>query len=215
MLAFLGGTGPEGLGLAARFALAGYEVVIGSRSEERAREAAEKVRKLVPKAKVRGDGNEGAARKGDIVFICVPFEGHKALLESLRGELKYKLVIDVAVPLAFEKGKGACAVPVPEGSAAEQAQALLPRARVIGAFHNLSAKELQDVGHPIPCDVLVCGDDEESKKQVMAMAQQMTGIRAVDAGRLSSARYVENLTVMLLSINRIYKAQAGIKIVGI
>ncbi len=215
MLAFLGGTGPEGLGLAARFALAGYEVVIGSRSAERAQEAAQKIRKLVPNAKASGDDNQMAARKGDIVLVCVPFEGHQALLESLREQLKSKLVIDVVVPLAFEKGKGVHAVLVPEGSAAEQAQALLPRARVIGAFHNLSAKELQDVGHPIPCDVLVCGDDEESKKQVMAMAQQIAGIRAVDAGRLSNARYVENITALLVSINRIYKTQSGIKIVGI
>ena len=215
MLAFLGGTGPEGLGLAARFALAGYEVIIGSRSAERAQEAVQKVRTLVPKAKASGDDNQRAARKGDIVLVCVPFEGHKAQLESLRDELKSKLVIDVVVPLAFEKGKGVHAVPVPEGSAAEQAQALLPRARVIGAFHNLSAKELQDVGHPIPCDVLVCGDDEESKKQVMAMAQQIAGIRAVDSGRLANARYVENITALLVSINRIYKTQSGIKIVGI
>ncbi|MBI4308078.1 MAG: NADPH-dependent F420 reductase [Chloroflexi bacterium] len=215
MLAFLGGTGPEGLGLAARFAHAGHEVVIGSRSAERAQEAVQTIKKLVSDARVSGAENREAARRGDLVFVCVPYEGHKALLETLCSDINGKLVVDVVAPLAFEKGRGVYAVPVPEGSAAEQAQAALPGARVVGAFHNLSAKELQDVAHPIPCDVVVCGDHEEAKRRVMALAGQIAGVRAVNGGPLTNSRYVEELTALLLTINRIYKARTCIKIVGI
>lgn len=213
-LAFIGGTGPEGLGLAVRFAAAGDEVIIGSRSAERAQEAAGKVRALVPNAQASGAENQQAALQGEIVFITVPFEGQKDILTALRDAIGAKLVVDTVVPLAFEKGR-ARALAVPEGSATEQAQALLPQAMVTGAFHNLSAQKLMKVDSDLSSDVVVVGNDIEARKQVMALAARIKGVRGVDGGPLANARYVEDITALLVSINRAYKTQAGIRITGL
>jgi NADPH-dependent F420 reductase len=214
VLAFIGGTGPEGLGLAARFAAAGHEIVIGSRKLERAREAAEKVRAQVPGARVDGGLNDEAVERGDIVFVTIPFAGHEDTLRALASSVGSKLVVDVVSPLAFEKGK-IRAIPVPEGSAAEQAQALLADAPVAAAFHHLDAGGLMDVGRPMDADVIVCGDDREAKAKVMALAEQIDGIRALDGGPLANSRYLEEFTAVLLSLNKIYKVHTNLKIAGI
>ncbi len=213
-LAFIGGTGPEGLGLAVRFASAGEAVIIGSRKLERAQEAARTVLASVPGAHVRGLENEAAVRASDIVLVTVPYSGQRDTLTALRDAIGGKIVIDTVVPLEFVKGK-IRAVPVAEGSATEQAQALLPAARVIGAFQNLSAKELMELQHEVPSDVVVTGNDAEAKRTVMALAARIEGVRAIDGGGLENSRYVEAVTALLLNINKVYKSQSMIKIVGV
>lgn len=214
MIAFIGGTGPEGLGLAFRLAAAGEEVVIGSRKPDRANDAAAWVRERSPSARVRGALNRDAAADADVVFVTVPYAGQRPTLAELADALDGKIVVDTVVPLVFEKGRPR-PVPVEEGSAAEEAQQLLPRSRLAAAFHTLSAHKLQEEGTTVEGDVLVCGDDPEAKATVMALAEKIPGLRAVDGGRLSNARYVEVLTVLLLNLNRLHKAETGVRIVGL
>ena len=214
MIGFLGGTGPEGRGLGLRFAMAGQEVLIGSRDPGRAQAAAQEILALAPGTRVTGVGNLEAARRGDVVFITVPYAAHQETLATLTEELSGKIVVDVVAPLVFSRGR-AQAVPVTEGSAAQQAQALLPQARVVGAFHNISAEDLLTPEKTIDCDVVVCSDDGEAKTQVMALAELIRGVRAVDGNGLECSRYLEELTALLLNINRIYKGHSMVKIVGI
>lgn len=215
MIAIIGGTGDEGLGLAMRFAAAGQSVVIGSRSAERAVVAAEKVRAAVPDAQIDGAENRRAAEQAEIIVISVPFGGQKDTLAALKDVIGTKLVINIVVPMEFGQG-GARAVAVEEGSAAEQTKAILgPESRVIGAFHNLSAHELMDVEKPVECDVLVCGGDTDSRRQVIELAGLIRGCRGIDAGPLRNSRYIEDITVLLVGINRRYKTQSGVRIVGI
>ncbi len=213
-LAIIGGTGPEGLGLALRLCAAGEDVIIGSRQAERAQAAAADITSKVPGARVSGLENAAAAQASELILIAVPYGGQKAPLTALKPYLDGKIVVDTVVPLLFEKGKIGT-LSVAEGSAAQEAQALLPQSRVVGAFHNVSAHELADLAHEVPCDVVVVGDDAEAKKIVMALAQKIQGVRAIDGGRLHIARYVEDITAMLLNINRIYKAHSSIRIVGV
>ncbi|MGB6837289.1 MAG: NADPH-dependent F420 reductase [Dehalococcoidia bacterium] len=214
IIAFVGGTGPEGRGLAFRLALAGHRVIIGSRRQERAEAAAAEIRSRAPQAQVGAGLNADAVRGADMVFITVPFEAQRDTLASLADEIGERLVVSTAVPLVFEKGR-AGTLAVPEGSAAEQAQSLLPRARVVGAFQNLSAHKLLEGDASLEMDVVVCADDAEAKRTVMALAEEVRGLRAVDGGPLANSRYVEDVTALLLNINRRYKAHAGIRIVGI
>ena len=214
MIGFIGGTGPEGRGLALRFAMAGEEVAIGSRDAGRARDAAESVKALADGLQVSGGLNEDVAARADTAFIAVPYAGHLATLNALRERLDGKTVVDVVAPLAFRRGV-ASAVPVEEGSAAQQAQISLPNSRVAGAFHNLSAEELLKPDAPIDADVIVCADDADAKRTAMALAETIAGVRAVDGGGLANSRYVEELTALLININRIYNAHSTIKIAGI
>jgi len=213
-LAFVGGTGPEGLGLAVRFAAAGHAVVIGSRSEERAQEAAETVRAKVPRAQVEGRLNDEAVREGEIVLVTIPFAGHRDTLKALAPAIGAKIVIDVVSPLAFG-GRQIKALAVPEGSAAQQAQALLPQAAVVAAFHHLDAGSLMDLEERLEADVLVCGDHPQAKLRTMALAEQIAGVRALDGGPLANSRYLEEFTALLLSLNKNYRAHTALRIVGI
>jgi 8-hydroxy-5-deazaflavin:NADPH oxidoreductase len=213
-IAVLGGTGDEGLGLAMRFAAAGHEVVIGSRARERAEAAAEQVRAAAPRAEVSGAENGAAASEADVVFVSVPYAAQRPTLEPLRETLAGKLVVTVVVPLTFGKG-GPQAEQVPEGSAALEAQALLPESRVASAFHNLSAHELMRLDQAVDCDVLVCGVDRETRQTVLDLAGSIKGVRGIDAGPLSYSRYVEDLTALLLALNRRYKTETGIRITGL
>jgi NADPH-dependent F420 reductase len=209
-IGILGGTGDQGKGLARRFALAGHPVLIGSRNAQRAQEAAESIG-----AGASGGENADVARRADIVIVAVPYEGHKALLESLRDELAGKIVVDCVNPLGFDK-KGAYALPVEEGSAAEQAAAVLPDSRVVAAFHHVSAVVLLDPEvEKVDLDVLVLGDDREATDTVQALAEAIPGVRGVYGGRLRNAHQVEALTANLISVNRRYKAHAGIRITDI
>jgi hypothetical protein len=214
MIAFVGGTGPEGLGLALRLAAAGEEIVIGSRKLDRAEAAAAWIRERWPTAHVRGAVNRDAVAGADVVFVTVPYDGQRPALSELAGVLEGKVVVDTVVPVAFEKGR-ARPVPVEDGSAAEEAQRLLPRSRLAAAFHTLSAHKLQQVDAAIEGDVLVCGDDPEAKAIAMALVAKVPGLRAVDGGGLVNARYVEQITVLLLNLNRLHKAETGVRIVGL
>ncbi|MFJ4363434.1 NADPH-dependent F420 reductase [Streptomyces chartreusis] len=206
----LGGTGPQGKGLAYRLARAGQKVIIGSRAAERASAAAEEL----------GHGIEGAdnaecARRSDIVIVAVPWEGHGKTLEALREDLVGKLVVDCVNPLGFDK-KGAYALKPEEGSAAEQAAALLPDSRVTAAFHHLSAVLLEDPEiDEIDTDVMVLGEVRADVEIVQALAGRIPGMRGIFAGRLRNAHQVEALVANLISVNRRYKAHAGLRVTDV
>jgi hypothetical protein len=213
-IGLIGGTGPEGRGLALRFAQAGLAVRIGSRRAERAEQAAHDVRAALPDADVSGHLNAAAATRCDLVVIVVPYDGHAATLADLRDAIGGKIVIDAVVPLRFEGGVPGT-VAVPEGSATQQAQALLPSSRVVGAFHNLSAQKLQALDAPMQGDVLVTGDDAEAKAAVMGLVARIPDLRPVDAGPLAMSKFVEDLTALILGINRRYRAQAAVRMLGV
>ena len=215
MLAFLGGTGPEGKGLALRLAAAGEQAIIGSRDAGRAAAAAEELLLLAPGAGISGADNTGAAAAADVVFLAFPYEGQRATLEALKDELAGKVVVDVIAPMSFQRGRGASAVDVEAGSAAQEAQDLLPDSLVVSAFQNISAEELQQPDTVMDGDVIVCSDHAEPKKLVMDLVSKIPSLRPVDGGGLANSKYVEQITPMLVNINRIYKIHAGIKIVGI
>jgi len=211
----LGGTGDQGRGLARRLAAAGNPVIIGSRAAARAAAAAAGIAAQPGIADIRGMANEDAARAADVVIVAVPWEGHRDLLASLAGPLAGKVVIDCVNPLGFDS-RGAYPLPVAEGSAAEQAAAVLPESSVVGAFHHVSAVLLLDPDvAEIDLDVLVLGDDRAATDLVQALAARIPGVRGVYAGRLRNCRQVEALTANLVSVNRRYRAHAGLRITDI
>ncbi|MCX4975064.1 NADPH-dependent F420 reductase [Streptomyces sp. NBC_00554] len=206
----LGGTGPQGKGLAYRLAKAGQKVIIGSRAADRAQSAADELG-----YGVEGADNAECARRSDIVIVAVPWDGHGKTLESLREELAGKLVVDCVNPLGFDK-KGAYALKPEEGSAAEQAAALLPDSRVTAAFHHLSAVLLQDPEiAEIDTDVMVLGEERADVEIVQALAGRIPGMRGVFSGRLRNAHQVESLVANLISVNRRYKAHAGLRVTDV
>jgi NADPH-dependent F420 reductase len=212
-LAFIGGTGPEGKGLAARFARAGLSVIIGSRSAERGEEAAKEIREAAG-GSVSGASNADACMSADTILITLPYSGLKDTLPPLAGAISDKIVISTVVPLEFSGGR-ASIMQIDDGSAAEETKRLLPDARVVGAFQNLAAHKLFDVGHALEGDVIVTSDDREALREVMALSERIEGIRGVNGGNLRASRYVEGITAMLVGINRNYKAEAHVQIVGI
>jgi NADPH-dependent F420 reductase len=214
IIAIIGGTGPEGKGLAYRFALAGHEIIVGSRNAGRAEDAAREIAQRVDGARVRGLENDAGAREAGLVVLTVPQEAQAATLPPLAAAIGDKIVISTGVPMVFTEGRASMAV-VAEGSAAEQAQALLPDARVIGAFQNLAAGKLWKGDASLDQDVIVCGDDEAAKQEVMTLAGQIAGVRPVDGGPLASAKYVEAITVLLVGVNRRYKTTAGVRVTGL
>lgn len=214
MLGFVGGTGPEGRGLALRLALAGEQVLIGSRNEARAKEAAENISRFVPKGALHGTLNTKVAREADIVFVVVPYAAQRETLGFLAEELSGKIVVSAVSPLVFSNGRARTA-PIEEGSAALEAQAILPESTLVSAFHSISAQELLKPDQPIDSDVIICADDDRAKEIVTELAEKIEGVRAVNGGRLENAKYVEGLTALLANINRIYKARSMIRITGI
>ncbi|ONH61219.1 NADPH-dependent F420 reductase [Frankia sp. CcI49] len=212
-IGILGGSGPQGGGLAVRFALAGHRVLVGSRSAERGREAAAKL--SGPGRLVEGGDNADVAEQADVVIVAVPWEGHGELLADLRKQLTGKIVIDCVNPMGFDKG-GAFALPVEEGSAAQQAAAVLPDSTVVGAFHHVSAVLLMDESvASIDTDILVVGDDRPATDTVIALANRIPGMRGIYAGKLRNAGQVEALTANLISVNRRYKAHAGLRVTDV
>ena len=208
VIAILGGTGDQGRGLALQFGKAGLRVIIGSRSTERASSAAAEVG-------VEGMANADAAAAADVIIAAVPYEGHAELLKALADELAGKVLVDCVNPMGFDQ-RGPYPLRVPEGSAAEQAAALLPSTTVVGAFHHVSAKLLEDpeIG-TFDLDVLVLGDDREATDLVRALAARIPGMRGIYAGRLRNCGQVEALTANLIAINRRYKVHAGLRITDI
>ncbi|MBT3943658.1 MAG: NADPH-dependent F420 reductase [Chloroflexi bacterium] len=217
-IGFIGGTGPEGKGLAVRFATAGHEVVIGSRDETRATEAADAVSKILADvpgaAEVRGALNEGASTDSEIVFLAVPYGGMTASLIQLAPALTDKICVNVIAPLSFAGGIPASAPPE-IGSAAEEAANVAPEIRWVAGLHTLSARDLMNPATSLDTDAILCGDDEDAKSTVSDLLSEVPGLRPVDAGPLQSARYLEGATALLLNINKRYKAHASITVAGL
>ena len=218
-IAILGGTGPEGSGLAYRWAKAGLEIVIGSRDASRAQEAAAQLKsKIGPNARVDGADNASAISQAHIVVLTVPFAGSAALLKQLKSAWKPdQIVIDTTVPLAATIGGTATRVlGVWQGSAAEQTRELLPKEiPLAAAFQNLGAELL--VGDaPVDCDVLVCSDDEKAKQAAMELVANIPGARALNGGKLENARIVESVTALLIGLNIRYRVHsAGLRFTGL
>lgn len=212
-IAIVGGTGPQGRGLAYRLALSGHEITIGSRNSVRADEGA---REIAEKAgcSVSGAMNEEAAAACDVALLAVPWDGHSALVSRLGDHLAGKVVISCVNPLGFD-GRGPYGL-VLEESAAEEAQRLIPTAGVVGAFHHVAAPSLWGSAEPLAHeDVLVCGDDVDAKALVIGLAAAVTGKVGIGAGNLRLARQLEPLTAVLISINKAYKTRSGIAVTGV
>jgi len=214
----VGGTGALGAGLALRWAQAGARIAIGSRSAERGEEAAAKLREAVPGAEVEGLLNEDAAAKAEVVFLTVPFRNQSENLNNLREILKPgQILVDCTVPLAAAvSGKATRSLGVWQGSAAQQAQEMVPEGvTVVAALHTIGAPTLADAGAELGEDILVCGDRKADKARVARLIELIPGLRAVNAGPLEMARIVEQLTPLLISVNVRYKAHAGIRLTGL
>lgn len=215
-IGIIGGTGPQGKGLALRFARAGHRVVVGSRSADRAEAtAAELHSRLRGSGDIRGAANATAAG-AELVVVAVPYDGFGDLLRSLAASLTDKIVVTCVNPLGFDK-RGPYRLSVPEGSAAELAAAALPGSRIVSAFHHLSAVNLvsDDPDSDSGEDVLVCGDDRAAKDVVRDLAAAVTGRVGIDAGSLRISRELEGFTAVLISINKRYKAHSGVAITGL
>jgi hypothetical protein len=223
-VAIIGGTGDEGFGLALRLARAGEDVVIGSRAEERGQAAAQKAAEILglgsgagTRGTIEGTSNEKAAA-GDVVFVTVPYAGQAEIYRSIRDSLRPEAIVcDTTTPLATAVGRPAWHVVTPwEGSAAEQAKAVLPKGiRLVSGFHSVSGHALQDLEHPLEGDVLLCGGEAEAKAAIGALVEKIPNLRWVDAGPLSMARILERITAVLVSVNRAYgTTNAGISLTG-
>jgi NADPH-dependent F420 reductase len=218
-IAILGGTGPEGSGLANRLARAGEHIVIGSREASRAQETAQQLRNQIGGAvQIEGADNAAAAAQCDVAVLTLPFSGQAPLLKQLRGVWKPgTVVIDTTVPLAATVGGSPTRmIGVWQGSAAEAAAELLPASvSIAAAFQNLGA-ELLAGDAPVDCDVLVCSDDENAKKIAMELAVKIPGMRALNGGKLENARIVESITALLIGLNIRYKVHgAGLRFTGL
>jgi 8-hydroxy-5-deazaflavin:NADPH oxidoreductase len=214
----IGGTGALGFGLALRLAKEGVPVVVGSRDAGRAGEAAARIREQVPDSQTEGLENPEAAGRGPIVLLTVPFRAQSENLTNLKEALQEgQVLVDATSPLAAAvAGRATRLLGVPQGSAAEQAQEMVPDGvTVVSAFQTVSARLLADLDHDLDEDVLVSGDSKEAKRRVAELVMRIPGLRPVDCGRLEMARYVEGLTPLLISINSRHKTHAGIKLTGL
>ena len=212
-IAILGGTGKEGAGLAVRWAKLGHSIIIGSRDPERAKAKAVELRDVAHAIPIVGHSNKEAAELGEVVVVALPANGLPNTLPDVREACRGKVVVSTVVPLTF--GGPRLFTPPAAGSSAEEAQALLPDAKVVAAFHHIAAHELSETEHPIECDLLLCGGDASAKEAVGELGRSM-GLRPIDVGGLSNAGPLEGITAVLATINRRYKLKnSGIKITGL
>jgi 8-hydroxy-5-deazaflavin:NADPH oxidoreductase len=217
-VSIIGASGALGFGLAVRLARAGCAVTVGSRDAERAEQTAVRVRDVVPDSLAAGFANAEAAARNELVILSVPFRNQAETLGDLRDALRPgQLVVDCTVPLAAAVGGRATrVVGVWQGSAAEQAQEMVPDGvTVLSALHTVSAAALRDLGHALGEDVLLCGDRRADKRRVAAVIDAIDGLRCVDGGRLEMARIVESMTALMISINARYKTRAGVRITAL
>lgn len=213
-VAFVGGTGPAGFGLAARFAGAGDEVVIGSRALERAEETRDHVLEHVPDGRVGAMLNADAVAAGEVVFLTMPPVAQHESVRALASVLDGKVVVSMANPLTVSKGSVETWFP-PAGSLAEEVQQVVPGARVVGAFHEIHVRRFARRNEPIDSDTIVTGNDEAAKQEVMRLARHVNGLRPIDGGPLSNTRFVEAFVAVLISINFRYKAGTALRITGL
>ena len=217
-IAVLGGTGPEGFGLARRWVQAGETVIIGSRDAKRAQDTAAKIKAAVgASARVSGEENIAACAAATLLVLTIPFEGHAALLKQIKPALRSgSILVDTTVPLAASVGGRATrTLGVWQGSAAQETVELAPQGvPVVAAFHNVSADLLNAVD-PVECDVVVCSDDPQAGQTVRLLAAKIPGVRAIDGGKLENARIVEQITALLIGLNIRHKGHSGIRITGL
>jgi len=214
----IGGTGKLGSALAGRFARAGHAVVIGSRDPARAAQAASTLAHTlgaVDASRVRGVDNAAAVAAADLVVITVPFDAQEATLRGLAAAVEERVVVSTAVPVRFVEGAGPTHIEVEQGSATEQVAALLPRARVVGALHTVSSAMLAKLDRGLDADILITGDDAGAKTVVAQLLASLSGVRVVDAGPLRNSRYVEQVTVLLLTINMRVRRSTGVRITNL
>jgi len=217
-IAILGGTGPAGMGLALRWARAGEPILIGSRDGQRAKDAADQIKKKAgSEARVSGMENTAACAAADLLVLTVPFEGQAALLKLLKPAIRPgSILIDATVALAASVGgRASRTLGVWQGSSAQQAAELVPKGvSVAAAFHNLSA-ELLNGDEDLDCDVIVCSDDANATQITRALSAKIPGVRAIDGGKLENARILEQITALLVGLNIRHKGHAGIRITGL
>lgn len=220
-IAIIGGTGDQGLGLAMRFAKSGEHVLVGSRDVKKAENAVNIIKNMIDKddlSNVSAMTNDDAADNGDIVILTVPLQAQMVTLKSIKAHLDGKIFVDATVPLeGCIGGKPTRFVDLWEGSAAERSQAFLgDEARVVSAFSNISAASLTNIEEDVDCDCLVSGDDQNANAEVMALAEKIPGVRAIECGALENARIVEKITPLLINLNIKNKIKlAGIRITGL
>lgn len=213
-IGFIGGTGPQGRGLGMRLAQAGHPVLLGSRSAEKAAEAVAKVAEKAPGLPLTGATNAEVCARADVVVVVVPYAAQRATLTDLAGAVGDRIVVNCVNALAFDE-RGPHPVAVAAGSAAQECQELLPRARVVGAWQNVSAVRLGRRDEPVDVDVLLTGDDEDARAVVAELVEEIPGMRAVHVGALRLSRPIEELTAVLIGVNKRYKTHAGIKVAGL
>jgi NADPH-dependent F420 reductase len=214
MIGFLGGTGPEGRGLAIRLGLAGNPVMIGSRDLSKSKDIANALREGYGLNEVYGASNEDVAAESDVLFITVPYTAQGTLLRPLRDTLEGKIVVNTLVPLGFKDGLPYI-LDINEGSASLESQSILPQSKVVSAFQTVSARELLNVRVKIEGDVVVCSDHVDAKTKIMSIVESIPDLRAIDGGSLLISSYVESVTALLLNLNFKNNARTGIKITGI
>jgi 8-hydroxy-5-deazaflavin:NADPH oxidoreductase len=213
-LAFVGGTGPQGRGLGMRLARAGHRVLIGSREAAKAEAAVGKIGEKVPDLPVEGMVNAAACEQADVIVVTVPYEAQAATLESIAHLVAGKVVVSCVAPLGFD-GDGPHPISVGAGSAAQECQQLLPDARVVGAFQNVSAVKLLRPEEPVEVDVLLTGDDPDAREIVAGMVSRIPGMRAVHAGPLRLSRPIEEMTAVLIAVNKRYGTHSSVKVAGL
>ena len=217
-IAVLGGTGPEGFGLALRWAQAGETVIIGSRDAQRAQSAADKIKQRAgSSAKVSGAENVAACAAADLLVLTIPFESHATVLKQLKPALRPgSIVVDATVPLAASVGgRASRTLGVWQGSAAQETAELVPQGvAVVAAFQNVGSEMLNTEG-PVDCDVIVCSDDAEASRTVRSLAIRIPGVRAIDGGKLENARVLEQITALMIGLNIRHKGHSGIRITGL
>ena len=219
-IAILGGTGDQGFGLALRLAK-NNKIIIGSRKKEKAEEAAKRAKEILKQRGIEADiiglENKDAAKEGDVVILSIPYEHTLSTIKQLKEELKGKIVVSIGVPLATAIGdKPTRLLFPPDGSVAEMVQNVLKDSKVVSAFQNVCHAVLEDLDNPVDCDILVCGNDEEAKKVVIDLANQIEGVRAIDCGNLEKSRIIEAITPLLIALNIKYKSKGtGIRITNL
>ncbi|WP_457611754.1 NADPH-dependent F420 reductase [Methanocaldococcus sp.] len=218
-ISIIGGTGEQGFALALRLLIKGYDIIIGSRSEEKALMTVEEIKNILKdklKGKVEGKNNVEAAREGDIVILSVPYEYTIQTIKALKDELKGKIVVSMGVPLATAIGdKPTRLLYPPDGSVAEMVQNILKESKVVGALQNVSNKVLREIDKPVDCDILITGNYEDAKEVVANILKDIDGVRVIDCGDLEKSRIVEGLTALLIALNIKYKSETGIRITNI
>ncbi|RAP54203.1 MAG: NADPH-dependent F420 reductase [Methanosphaera sp. rholeuAM130] len=220
-VAIIGGTGAQGLNIAKRLAIAGEDIIVGSRTEEKALTKVDEVKELLSDYEVNicGMANEDAAKEGELLILTVPLAAQKSTLNSIKEFVDDKILIDATVPLETAiGGSPARFVDLMEGSAAERTAKILKKTsvKVVSAFNNISNSHLENIPEPIDCDCLVSGDDNDAKKVVMELIEKIPGVRCIDCGKLEKARMVEKITPLLIGLNIKYKSHyGGLRITGI